>query len=171
MLGTRKVGKSSVVKCFLGYVFDDHNNPNLTCEDFDAGIFLEVDNKLKQFDLVFQDFHGSFRYDNPLQYRQHIEKCHGFVLVHTKNEIESFPQVLEMLADIRKVKGEKFTSILIMENKCDDLCYYGDKRTGRRSFDLGGCLNAAVSSKQNVNVTESIGNLVRDIEVRDIKTS
>ena len=164
MMGIQKVGKSSVVKCFLGYVFDEHYNPNLTCEDFDAGIFLEVDNKLKQFDLVFHDFHGNFRYDNPLQYRQQIEKCHGFVLVHTKNEIESFPQVLEMLADVRKVKGKEFTSILIMENKCDDLCYYGDKRTGRRSFDIGGCLNAAVSSKKNMNVTESIGNLVKDIE-------
>ena len=164
VLGNRQVGKSSVVKCFLGNVFQEHYNPTLTCEEFDAGIFLEVDNKLKQFDLVFHDSHGTFRFERPVQYRQQIERCHGFVLVHTKNEIESFPQVLEILSDVRKMKGEGFSSILIMENKCDDLCYYGDKRTGRRSFDMTGCLNAAVSSKKNMNVTEAIGSLVRDIE-------
>eukprot|EP00111_Clytia_hemisphaerica_P005104 TCONS_00014697-protein len=165
VLGSCQVGKSTIIKCFLGQLFEDYYNPTISCEVFEAGIFLEIENKLKQFDLVFHDFRGDFHTNNPLQYRDELTHSQGFILVHTKNELQSFPQVLEMLSDIRKVKGDNFTSILIMENKCDELCYYGDKRNNRRSFDMDGCLNSAVSAKQNKNVTEAIGSLVENIEM------
>ena len=163
MLGIPRVGKTSILNRFLNNLFSERYIPTIKPETHETGMFLELDNKLKQFDLIFHDFSGSFSTLHSRVYRDEIENNDGFILVHTKNEIESFPQVLEMVSDIKKLKG-KDSCVLVVENKCDELCYYGDTRASRRSFDMDGCLNSAVSSKKNKNIDEAIGMLVKEIE-------
>lgn len=163
ILGIPRVGKTSILNRFLNDFFSEQYVPTTKPESHETGMFLELNDKLKRFDLVFHDYSGTFNTLHAKMYRSEIENNDGFILVHTKNEIESFPQVLEMVSDIKKMKG-KDSCVLVVENKCDELCYYGDTRASRRSFDMDGCINSAVSSKNNKNITEAIAMLVKEMD-------
>ena len=163
ILGIPGVGKTSILERFLKNQFFEEYNPTASQITHETQIFLEIENKLKRFDLTFRDFAGDLKTQNTSVYRNEIETSDGFVLVHTKNELESFPTILELVADIKKIK-KRDCCILALENKCDDLCYYGSMRSNRRSFDLNGCINAAVSAKTNKNVSEAIAELIEEME-------
>ena len=144
-------------------------------EEFETGIFLEVEDKLKRFDLVFRDFGGELKTFYSELYRDEILSADGFILIHAKEIAASFPAIIEMVADIRNIEkhhqsssssSSSSSSILVLENKHDQKNPFDDLKVTQRSFEMHGVLNyeGAVSAKTNSNIEESIAFLVKDID-------
>ena len=54
VLGATEVGKTSIIQRFVSGKFTTEYLPTIS-EEYETGIFLEIGDKLKQFDLVFMD--------------------------------------------------------------------------------------------------------------------
>lgn len=158
VLGMPGVGKTCIIERFVNGHFIEEYAPTIS-ESYETGLFLEMDNKLKQFDLVLHDFNGRIRSQYTEVYREEIHKADGFIVVHSKDKMDSFPEVIEIVADISNLKEEK-PPILVLENKSDLR-----SENFRRSFHLEYATSSEiVSAKTSKNIQESIAGLVHQIE-------
>uniref|UniRef100_A0A7M5X7U2 Uncharacterized protein n=1 Tax=Clytia hemisphaerica TaxID=252671 RepID=A0A7M5X7U2_9CNID len=162
VLGVKEVGKTSIIKRFINGKFNDEYLPTIS-EEYETGIFLEIENKLKQFDLVFKDFGGDLKTFYPELYKDEVKSADGFILVHTENIPESFAEVLEMVADIQHARRQE-VSIMILENQSERQNQFDVFKVTRKSFIMEGMLNDSVSAKMNYRVDESIAELVKEME-------
>lgn len=163
ILGIQRVGKTSILERFVNGYYDDEYSPSIS-ETYETGLFLEIDDKLKQFDLEFRDFNGELRQHYAELYKEEILKADGIIIVHTKQEIGSFVSALEMITEIQNFKKPSKNSILVLENKSDIKNHFDNIRGTSRSFELDGVMNSEVSAKINFNINESMAMLVRNIE-------
>ena len=164
VLGAKEVGKTSIIHRFVTGKFTDEYLPTIS-ENYETGIFLEIGDKLKQFDLVFKDFSGDIRVAYPELYRDEIHKADGFILVHSKESPTSFVQVIEMAADIRNAThhhNRPSPAVLVVENKSETQSCF-DSLT-KKSFQIEGLLNESVSAKTNTKIEGAIANLIKQIE-------
>ena len=161
VLGATEVGKTSIIQRFVSGKFTTEYLPTIS-EEYETGIFLEIGDKLKQFDLVFKDFSGDLHVSHPELYREEIQRADGFILVHSKESPHSFAQVIERVADIQNATQRPYPAILVIENKCDmQSCF--DSLT-KKSFEMEGLLNESVSAKTNIKIEEAIAKLIKQIE-------
>ena len=161
VLGATEVGKTSIIQRFVSGKFTTEYLPTIS-EEYETGIFLEIGDKLKQFDLVFKDFSGDFNVSHPELYREEIQRADGFILVHSKESSHSFAQVLERVADIQNATQRPHPAILVIENKCDvQTCF---DSLAKKSFEMEGLLNESVSAKSNMKIEEAIAKLIKQIE-------
>ena len=171
VLGPKNVGKTSLVRRFVKGKFTDDYLPTIS-EEYETGVFLEIADKLKQFDLLFKDFGGDLRSSYPELYREEIMKADGFLVVHSRESPHSLAEVLEITVDIRKARQQY--NILVAENKCDNsdnqlLSEF--ESMSRKPFQMeAGLLNESVSAKSNMNVEEAIALLVKKIEHNNKET-
>ena len=121
VLGNSGVGKTSICRKYVGLdneVFKDREVLDSEwSEGYDTGIFINVNNSTRQYDLEIFDFEDVTR-NSPLKYKKNIERCDGFLLVYSKDNIESFMKIFEMMHDIHNVKGSG-CPLVVVGNKSD----------------------------------------------------
>ena len=85
VLSAPNVGKTCLVKRFVHDKFNDDHLPTIA-DTYETGLFLNFDNKLKQFDIEFNDFTGYFKHDCPEIYREKILLSDGFMIGWLQND-------------------------------------------------------------------------------------
>lgn len=162
VLGPSNVGKSCLIERFTHNTFCEDYLPTVS-HTYETGIFLDIDNKLKQFDIEFFDFGGNIKKDFVEAYKDQISNAHGFILVYSHDIMESLSNIVEIVADINILKQNP--AILVLSNKCDLNSNYSDIP----SLELHNCKHMAVSAKDNYQVNEAISSLIYEIETAETK--
>ena len=161
VLGAPNVGKTCLVKRFVHDKFNDDHLPTIA-DTYETGLFLNFDNKLRQFDIEFNDFSGDFKHDFPEIYRKKISLSDGFMIVCSKDEPNSLANVVEIVADINKLKEAPVT--MVLENKSD--CENNNNDKIKTEFQIINSRHMKVSAKRNTGVHEAITTLIYDLEER-----
>ncbi|KAM9843373.1 GTP-binding protein Rhes [Aulostomus maculatus] len=99
VLGAPKVGKTNILKRFLGEEFDEHYEA--TTEDFHRKLF-HVGGETYQIDLL----DAASERDFPAKRRLSILSGDIFLLVFSVDDRESFNEVLELLNEIKAAKAK-----------------------------------------------------------------
>ena len=157
VLGPSNVGKSCLLERFTRNTFCEDYLPTVS-DTYETGIFLDIDNKLKQFDIEFFDFGGNIKKDFVEAYKGQISKADGFIVVYSHNVMESLSNIVEIVADINTLKQNP--AILLLSNKCDLNSNYNDLP----SLELNNCEHMGVSAKDNYQINEAISSLIYEIE-------
>ena len=71
VLGAANVGKTSLIEQFIHGQFTDEHLPTIA-DIYETGIFLNIGNELRQFDMELFDFNGSLKDDFPETYTDKI---------------------------------------------------------------------------------------------------
>lgn len=161
LLGAPNVGKTCLVKRFVHDKFNDDHLPTIA-DIYETGLFLNFDNQLKQFDIEINDFSGDFKHDFPEIYREKILLSDGFIIVYSKDEPNSLANVVEIVADINKLKEAPVT--MVLENKSD--CENNNNDKIKTEFQIINSRHMKVSAKSNTGVHEAITTLIYDLEER-----
>ena len=161
VLGAPNVGKTCLVKRFVHDEFTDDHLPTIA-DTYETGLFLNFDNQLKQFDIEFNDFSGDFKNDFPEIYREKIILSDDFIIVYSKDEPNSLANVVEIVADINKLKEAPVT--MVLENKSD--CENNNNDKIKTEFQIINSRHMKVSAKRNTGVHEAITTLIYDLEER-----
>ena len=162
VLGAPKVGKTCLLERFVHDHFNDDHLPTIA-DTYETGLFLNFNNQLKQFDIEFNDFSGNFKHDFPEIYREKILLSDGFIIVYSKDEPNSLANVVEIVADINKLKEAPVT--MVLENKSD---YENNNNNdnAKTEFQIINSRHMKVSAKSNTGVHEAIITLIYDLEDR-----
>ena len=162
VLGAPNVGKTCLVKRFVHDEFTDDHLPTIA-DTYETGLFLNFDNQLKQFDIEFNDFSGDFKNDFPEIYREKIILSDDFIIVYSKDEPNSLANVVEIVADINKLKEAPVT--MVLENKSD---YENNNNNDKikTEFQIINSRHMKVSAKSNTGVHEVMTTLIYDFEDR-----
>ena len=152
VLGAPNVGKNCLVKRFVHDEFTDDHLPTIA-DTYETGLFLNFDNQLKQFDIEFNDFSGDFKNDFPEIYREKIILSDDFIIVYSKDEPNSLANVVEIVADINKLKEAPVT--MVLENKSD---YENNNNNDKikTEFQIINSRHMKVSAKSNTGVHEAM---------------
>ena len=159
VLGAINVGKTSLIERFTRGQFTCDHLPTIA-ETYETGIFLSFGNELKQFDLEIYDFNGKVKDDFPEICTEKILRSDGFMVVYSKDEPDSLAKVVEIVADINKLKEAPV--VMVLENKCD--CKKNNSNQIRTRFQIVNTRHMEVSAKSNIGVDEAIKRLIYDIE-------
>ena len=159
VLGAANTGKTSLIERFIHGKFTDDHLPTIA-DIYETGIFLNIGNKLRQFDMELYDFNGNFKDDFPETYSDKILRSDGFVVVYSKDEPDSLSKVVEIVADINILKEAPV--VMVLENKCD---YKKNTQTNMETkFQIVNAKHMEVSAKSNIGVDDAIKTLVHDLE-------
>ena len=159
VLGAANTGKTSLIERFIHDQFTDDHLPTIA-DIYETGIFLNIGNELRQFDMEVYDFNGSFKDDFPETYTDKILRSDGFVVVYSKDEPDSLAKVVEIVADINILKEAPV--VMVLENKCD---YKKNIHTNMETkFQIINAKHMKVSAKSDIGVDEAIKRLVYDLE-------
>ncbi|KAF3700090.1 Dexamethasone-induced Ras-related protein 1 Precursor [Channa argus] len=119
VLGAPKVGKSNVLRRFLGREFEEHYEP--TIEDFHRKLF-HIEGEAYQVDLLDAARERGF----PAKRRLTILTGDIFLLVFSLDDSDSFREVCDLLNEIKsakaklvKLKKPARVSVVICGNKAD----------------------------------------------------
>ena len=159
VLGATNVGKTSLIERFTRGQFTSDHLPTIA-ETYETGIFLDFGNELKQFDLEIYDFNGKVKDDFPEICTEKTLRSDGFIVVYSKDEPDSLAKVVEIVADINKLKEAPV--VMVLENKCD--CKKNNSNQIRTKFQIINTRHMEVSAKSNIGVDEAIKTLIYDIE-------
>ncbi|KAK3091409.1 hypothetical protein FSP39_019688 [Pinctada imbricata] len=156
LLGSSKVGKTSIVSRFLYNKFDDSYTP--TIEDFHRKIYRI---KGEPYRLDILDTSGNHPF--PAMRRLSIITGDLFVLVYSIDNRESFEEVVRLCQQIRECKSQCLKGngsnipIVLLGNKCD--------KEKSRTIDQTEAINLVeqnencrfieTSAKKNINIEES----------------
>ena len=162
VLGPSNVGKSCLLERFTHNTFCEDYLPTVS-HTYETGIFLDIDNKLKQFDIEFFDFGGNIKKDFVEAYKDQILNANGFIVVYSHDVMESLSNIVEIVADIKTLKQNP--AILVLSNKCDLNSTYSDLP----SLELNNCRHMKVSAKDNYQVNDAISSLIYEIEAAERK--
>ena len=83
VLGAPNVGKTSLIERFINGTFTEDHLPTIT-DTYETGLFLNIQNKLKQFDIELNDFTGALEEDFPEIYEEKILQSDGFIVFIVK---------------------------------------------------------------------------------------
>ena len=162
VLGAPNVGKTSLIERFINGTFTEDHLPTIA-DTYETGLFLNIQNKLKQFDIELNDFTGALKEDFPEMYEEKILQSDGFIVVYSKDEPDSLAKVVEIVADINIL--QEAPVVMVLENKCD--CKKNktnNTNTTSAKFQIINCRHMEVSAKSNIGVREAISSLIHDLE-------
>lgn len=158
VLGDSGVGKTSFIRRFVVGDFNDDHIPTIS-DTYETGLFVDIDDKLKQFDLEIYDYNGDIKEYYTELYEQEILKADGFIVMYSKENPGSLASVVEKVADINIAK--KNAAVLVLENKTD---LKKDTDSFVPKFQLINCRHMEISAKSNKGITDAITSLILDIE-------
>ncbi|RHY88891.1 hypothetical protein DYB37_008848 [Aphanomyces astaci] len=121
LLGTTGVGKSSVLSVGVGGAAAFSDRPAATLEA-EFGTLCVPDPDVatnKMLKAQVWDTAGQERYR--AMTRSHYRRADGALLVYDVADPESFDKLAGWLADLREMAGDSIKSILVLENKIDQL--------------------------------------------------
>ncbi|KAF0689429.1 Aste57867_19135 [Aphanomyces stellatus] len=158
LLGTTGVGKSSVLSVGVGGTGAFSDRPAATLEaEFGTMYIPEPDlSTNKMIKAQIWDTAGQERYR--AMTRSHYRRADGALLVYDVAEPESFEKLDGWLKDLRDVAGDSIKSIMVVENKVDQLPESGggdrpsqfvDESRVREYCRANGLLFARTSAKMN----------------------
>ncbi|KAL0221375.1 hypothetical protein RCL1_001229 [Eukaryota sp. TZLM3-RCL] len=158
VLGSGAVGKSAVVLRLVSGTFFEEYDP--TIEDSYRKEMV-VDGQtamLEILDTAGQEDFLSLR-------ATYLEEGHGFLLVYSIDNPQSFEEVCSLFEALERVKGDAPINVVIAGNKCD---LPAEQRKVQRSQVEAFAKQRKVpffetSAKESINVTESFENVVREI--------
>ena len=159
VLGAANVGKTSLIEQFIHGQFTDEHLPTIA-DIYETGIFLNIGNELRQFDMELFDFNGSLKDDFPETYTDKILRSDGFIIVYSKDEPDSLAKVVEIVADINILKEAPV--VMVLENKCD--CKKNINTNIGIKFHIVNAKHREVSAKSDIGVNDAIKTLVYDLE-------
>ena len=159
VLGAANVGKTSLIERFIHGQFTDEHLPTIA-DIYETGIFLNIVNELRQFDMELFDFNGSLKDDFPETYTDKILRSDGFIVVYSKDEPDSLAKVVEIVADINILKEAPV--VVVLENKCD--CKKNINTNIGIKFHIINAKHREVSAKSDIGVDDAIKTLVYDLE-------
>ena len=159
VLGAANVGKTSLIERFIHGQFTDEHLPTIA-DIYETGIFLNIGNELRQFDMELFDFNGSLKDDFPETYTDKILRSDGFIVVYSKDEPDSSAKVVEIVADINILKEAPV--VVVLENKCD--CKKNINTNIGIKFHIINAKHREVSAKSDIGVDDAIKTLVYDLE-------
>ena len=159
VLGAANVGKTSLIERFIHGQFTDEHLPTIA-DIYETGIFLNIGNELRQFDMGLFDFNGSLKDDFPETYTDKILRSDGFIIVYSKDEPDSLAKVVEIVADINILKEAPV--VMVLENKCD--CKKNINTNIGIKFHIINAKHREVSAKSDIGVDDAIKTLVYDLE-------
>ena len=162
VLGAPNVGKTSLIERFTNGTFTEDYLPTIA-DTYETGLFLNIQNKLKQFDIELNDFTGALKDDFPEMYEEKILQSDGFIVVYSKDEPDSLAKVVEIVADINIL--QEAPVVMVLENKCD--CKKNKTNNINKTsakFQIIHCRHMEVSAKSNIGVKEAISSLIHDLE-------
>lgn len=113
VFGDKKVGKTALIRRFIGQSFSKQHNP--TVEDYYEEEIIRGTHRCRQLKIL--DTTGS--YDFPAMRQIAISKSEAFVLVYSVDDPKSFEKVKWHRQEILKYKGQTKVPILIVCNKTD----------------------------------------------------
>ena len=164
VLGAPNVGKTSLIERFINGTFTEDHLPTIA-DTYETGLFLNIQNKLKQFDIELDDFTGALKEDFPEIYEEKILQSDGFIVVYSKDEPDSLAKVVEIVADINIL--QEAPVVMVLENKCDCKKNKANNTTNNKTltkFQIINCRHMEVSAKSNIGVKEAISSLIHDLE-------
>jgi len=166
VLGSGNVGKHSIVDQLTIGRFCDGPHRNET--SYETALLIEQNNELREHQLNVTVLRtndvGNPNYRNfARKYHENILLSDAFVLVYSTDSQVSFMSLLELLQDIRKLRGD-VAPILMLENKTD-LCGSVIPIQNPQWFFLPyGVLVRKVSAKLNEGITEAFETLLIDLD-------
>ena len=113
VFGDKKVGKTSLIRRFIGQSFSVQHNP--TVEDFYEEEIIRGTHRCRQLQIL--DTTGS--YDFPVMRQLAISKSEAFILVYSLDDPKSFEKVKWHRQEILKYKQRTKVPILVVCNKTD----------------------------------------------------
>ena len=113
VFGDKKVGKTSLIRRFLGQSFSRHYQP--TVEDYYEEEIIRETNRCRQLQIL--DTTGS--YDFPAMRKIAINKSEAFVLVYSLDDPKSFEKLKWHREEILKYKNNNKVPIVVVCNKTD----------------------------------------------------
>lgn len=114
LLGSGGVGKTSLLKTFLGQTFDEDHLP--TVDDYYVHTLL-VDGR--HFTICFVDTAGSYSF--PVMRKLALTMSHGFIVVYALDDMRSFIEATSIMDQISELKGKGLDSVpvVLVGNKLD----------------------------------------------------
>lgn len=114
LLGSGGVGKTSLLKTFLGQTFDEDHLP--TVDDYYVHTLL-VDGR--HFTICFVDTAGSYSF--PVMRKLALTMSHGFIVVYALDDLRSFVEATSIMDQISELKGKGLDSVpvVLVGNKLD----------------------------------------------------
>ena len=113
VFGDKKVGKTALIRRFVGQSFSRQHNP--TVEDYYEEDIIRGTHRCRQLKIL--DTTGS--YDFPVMRQIAISKSEAFILVYSLDDSKSFEKVKWHRQEILKYKKQTKVPILVVCNKTD----------------------------------------------------
>lgn len=113
VFGDKKVGKTALIRRFIGQSFSRQHNP--TVEDYYEEDIIRGTHRCRQLKIL--DTTGS--YDFPVMRQIAISKSEAFILVYSLDDSKSFEKVKWHRQEILKYKKHTKVPILVVCNKTD----------------------------------------------------
>ena len=175
VFGDKKVGKTSLIRRFIGQSFTRHHQP--TVEDYYEEEIIRGTHRCRQLKIL--DTTGS--YDFPVMRQIAISKSEAFILVYSLDDPKSFEKVKWHRQEILKYKEHSQVPILVVCNKTDltdtasleaigrnststeTLPFFDELRAQKKVVDEWNCKLMFTSAKVRWNVNKVFYELV-DIE-------
>lgn len=175
VFGDKKVGKTSLIRRFVGQSFSRQHNP--TVEDYYEEDIIRGTHRCRQLKIL--DTTGS--YDFPVMRQIAISKSEAFILVYSLDDPKSFEKVKWHRQEILKYKKHAKVPILVVCNKTDltdtaslealvtnsshseGLPIYDELRAQKKIVDEWDCKLMFTSAKVRWNINKVFYELV-DIE-------
>ena len=158
VLGRDGVGKTRIIIRFVCGLFVEEYDPGIGEDDYRRQI--SVDDK-----FYVLDTYGDIE-EYPAMRDQYIRSAHGFLLVYSIADIDSFNKIKSYCDEITRVKGidDKDIPIVLVGAKCD----MEDSREVTREQGKGlarqlNCPFFEVSAKNGVCVDDTFTEIVREI--------
>ncbi|KAJ7596774.1 P-loop containing nucleoside triphosphate hydrolase protein [Mycena floridula] len=160
VLGSRSVGKSSLVKQFIENNFVESYFPTIE-RSFSKVVKLNG----VEYDCEIIDTAGQDEY-SPLG-SQYAIGIHGYVLVYSIASHNSFNMIQILYDKIINFSGLEDIPCVIVGSKCDlNISRQVDKMDGQKLANLNKCAFAETSAKENVNVVHVFELCLAEIEKR-----
>lgn len=177
VFGAKKVGKTSLIRRFVGQSFTKQHNP--TVEDYYEEDIIRGTHRCRQLKIL--DTTGS--YDFPVMRQIAISKAEAFILVYSLDDPKSFEKVKWHRQEILKYKEneKRKVPILVVCNKTDltdtasleaivknssnseALPFFDELQAQKKTVDEWGCKLMFTSAKVRWNINKVFYELV-DIE-------
>ncbi|KAF8346658.1 P-loop containing nucleoside triphosphate hydrolase protein [Amanita rubescens] len=160
VLGSRSVGKSSLVNAFIENHFVDSYYPTI-----ESTFAKSVTYKGVEYDCHIIDTAGQDEY-SPLN-SQHAIGIHGYVLVYSITSRNSFNMIQIVYDKIIDFCGVTELPCVIVGSKCDLLQNRQvDSIEGQRLAEANKAIFLESSAKENVNVGKVFETVLAEIEKR-----
>jgi len=158
VLGSRSVGKSSLVKQFIDNNFADSYFPTIESTFSKAVAYKGVEYECDIIDTAGQD---EF---TPINSR-HAIGIHGYILVYSITSRDSFNMIQVVYDKIIEFTGHEKIPCVIVGSKCDlSIQRQVDSRDGEELSSKNDCAWVETSAKNNINIGKVFELCLEEIE-------